>query len=367
MACGSEKWRSRPFEIVAAPRMIGLARACRGCRPAPRPTPSCARRAARPAGCRGSRRRARAARSAGRSGGRRRPSRAACRRRPGAGDRAAAPRRSSAEPDRAVVAHAVVEEREVDAVGDDLGPQLVRVAQLAEDAERTRSTTAVVNGEKPGLQRADVRVERRVGEAEAQVRVGLRRHRDAPRPRDREPGRRRLEHVDRAASRRARVSARRHLARCPRRRRTGRRCARAPRSAARRTCPFPTAVKNSSPESGACGIGDARPRSSIGIAARVGVERVGAVPADVGGAGDAPGALARSRWRRCGTPSPSKRQPGASPRRTARRTRRRRRSSSGRSPAAPRTCRRGGTRRTARPSPGSRRAEGVAEVRRATG
>ena len=94
--------------------------------------------------------------------------------------------------DRRRVAQPVVEQPQVEPIDRRLDQQLVDVGELADDANVAAGDGGGVRRQLR-IERADVRIERRVGDAERQLRVHRRRQRDAAGARDREARRRRLE------------------------------------------------------------------------------------------------------------------------------------------------------------------------------
>ncbi len=146
------------------------------------------------------------------------------------------------QPQRTVVVQLVVEETELDRLRPCLPPSSARRRAGCRWRGWCRSTTAFVNGESPGWIRRTARIERRVGEPQRQLRrrPGASARLMRPVPDTASRGDAASNSIDRQQCRPARSSAR-SPGRCPRPRRTNRRCAPSRRSAASRTCRCRTA------------------------------------------------------------------------------------------------------------------------------
>ena len=94
--------------------------------------------------------------------------------------------------DRAVVAHAIVEQLEVELLDFRVDDELVGVGQLADDAHGAADDRGRI-GREARLEEADVRIERRLAEADRQFGVHLVGERNPARAGDDEPGRRHFE------------------------------------------------------------------------------------------------------------------------------------------------------------------------------
>ena len=92
------------------------------------------------------------------------------------------------EIDRALVLQSVVEQLQVEALDVRFDDEVIDVRELADDADGAAGD-GVRERREARLEEADVRVERRVGEPHRQLRVHLRRQRDAARAGDHETGR----------------------------------------------------------------------------------------------------------------------------------------------------------------------------------
>ena len=94
--------------------------------------------------------------------------------------------------DRAVVAHAIVEQLQVELLDVRVDDELIQVGQLADDAHRAADDRGRERRQ-PRLEEADVGIERRLAEAHRQLGVHLGGERDAARAGDDEARRRRFE------------------------------------------------------------------------------------------------------------------------------------------------------------------------------